>query len=150
LFYLFYQKLPNRIYVDTAEKSDFACIKEVKDKHHVTLMMCTACDGSKVPLTVICCNPAKPTCCLLAENHKPPHSHTRIRGGAMLGLIIKLLLGGSRQMYFSPIISPQRRTSFDMSKILLTFITFEMWFYHNLLLFITIMLSVDQNECNIC
>jgi hypothetical protein len=27
---------------------------------------------------------------------------------------------------------PQRRTTFDMLKIFLTFITFEWWFYHNL------------------
>ena len=50
---LYYQKLPNRMYVDKDTKHTHAGVKQMKDKTRVTLMVCTAADGSKVPLAVV-------------------------------------------------------------------------------------------------
>ena len=47
---LYHQKLPSWIYIDKANKKDLASVKRMKDKTHVTLMVCTAADGMKVPL----------------------------------------------------------------------------------------------------
>ena len=50
---LFYQKLPNRIYVDKDRKKDYAGAKQMKDKTRITLMVCTSAHGEKVPLTLV-------------------------------------------------------------------------------------------------
>ena len=51
---LFYQKLPNRIYVDKSKKNDYAAgAKQMKDKTRITLMVGTVADGTKVPLSIV-------------------------------------------------------------------------------------------------
>lgn len=50
---LFYQKLPNRIYVDKDLKKDCAGAKQMKDKTRITLMVCTSAHGEKVPLSLV-------------------------------------------------------------------------------------------------
>ena len=50
---LFYQKMPTRIYVSEENKKSYAGTKQMKDKTRVTLMVCTAADGTKVPLAMI-------------------------------------------------------------------------------------------------
>jgi hypothetical protein len=72
---LFYQKLPNRMYVDKGNKKDYAGAKQMKDRTRITLMICTAADGSKVPLMVVG-KAKKPTCFRLCENETPPIAYT--------------------------------------------------------------------------
>jgi Tc5 transposase DNA-binding domain/DDE superfamily endonuclease len=72
---LFYQKLPNRIYVEKSQKTGFAGAKQMKDKTRITLMVCTAADGSKVPLSIVG-KPMKPQCFRLCENETPPMAYT--------------------------------------------------------------------------
>jgi DDE superfamily endonuclease/Tc5 transposase DNA-binding domain len=72
---LFYQKLPNRIYIDKANKKDYAGAKQMKDKTRITLMVCTAADGSKVPLSVVG-RSKNPVCFRACENNKPPLPYT--------------------------------------------------------------------------
>jgi DDE superfamily endonuclease/Tc5 transposase DNA-binding domain len=72
---LFYQKLPNKIYVDKDNKKSYAGAKQMKDKTRVTLMVCTAANGSKVPLAVVGAA-KKPLCFNLLENGKPPLAYT--------------------------------------------------------------------------
>jgi hypothetical protein len=50
---LYYNKLPNRIYVTKAERSSYAGVKQMKSKDRVTIMVCIAADGSKIPLSII-------------------------------------------------------------------------------------------------
>ena len=50
---LCYQKLPNSIHVDKAEKSSFRGAKRMKDKNGVTLMVCTSADGQKCPVAMV-------------------------------------------------------------------------------------------------
>jgi DDE superfamily endonuclease len=47
----------------------------MKDKNRITVMICTAANGSKVPLAVIG-KAAKPTCFRLCENEEPPIAYT--------------------------------------------------------------------------
>jgi hypothetical protein len=70
----FYQKLPNRLYVDKANKRDYAGAKQMKDKNRITVMVCTAANGSKVPLFVVG-KYKNPTCFRLCENDKPPMAY---------------------------------------------------------------------------
>ena len=72
---LFYQKLPNRIYVDKAQKKNYKGTKQMKDKSRITVMVCTAADGSKSPLSIVG-KAKKPTCFTLCENDKPPMAYT--------------------------------------------------------------------------
>ena len=72
---LFYQKLPNRIYVEKARAKDFKGTKQMKDKSRITLMVGTAADGSKIPMSIVG-KPKKPTCFSLCENEKPPLAYT--------------------------------------------------------------------------
>ena len=50
---LYHQKLPSWIYIDKTSKKDLASVKRMKDKTHVTLMVCTAADGMEVSLSPI-------------------------------------------------------------------------------------------------
>jgi hypothetical protein len=70
---LFCQKLPNRICVDKADKKDHAGVKQMKDKTRITIMVCTASNGRKVPLSVIG-EPKKPVCFSLLLGGRPPLS----------------------------------------------------------------------------
>ena len=45
---LFYQKLPNKLYVNKDKKNNYSGAKQMKDKTRITLMVCTAADGKKV------------------------------------------------------------------------------------------------------
>ncbi len=49
---LYFTKLPNRLYVKKAERKKFAGTKQMKAKERVTLMVCTAADGTKCPLAI--------------------------------------------------------------------------------------------------
>jgi hypothetical protein len=68
---LFYQKLPNHIYVDKQKKRDYFGAKEMKDKNRLTVMIASAADGSKVPLSIVG-KPKNPKCFELCENPKKP------------------------------------------------------------------------------
>lgn len=50
---LYYTKLPNCMYVNKADQNNFAGTKQMKLKERVTLMVCTAADGSKCPLAMV-------------------------------------------------------------------------------------------------
>ena len=69
---LYYQKLPNRVYVDKDAKKTYAGVKQMKDKTRVTLMVCTSADGTKLPLLIV--GKAKTPACF------------RLRGGRDLPL----------------------------------------------------------------
>ena len=73
---LYYQNLPNRMYVDKDTKHTHAGVKQMKDKTRVTLMVCTAVDGSKVLLAVVG-KPKKPMCFRVqTRNGHPPIPYT--------------------------------------------------------------------------
>ena len=72
---LYYQKLPNRMYVDKDTKSTYVGIKKMKDKTRFILMVCTATDGIKVPLSVIG-KPKKPECFRLLRGNNTPLPYT--------------------------------------------------------------------------
>jgi DDE superfamily endonuclease len=72
---LYYQKLPNTLYVDQKNRKNYQGAKQMKDKNRITLMLCTAANGMKVPLAVV--GKAKmPVCFSLCENSKPPIAYT--------------------------------------------------------------------------
>lgn len=50
---LFYQKLPNALYVQKNNKKFFKGTKQMKDKTRVTTMICTAADGTRVPIAIL-------------------------------------------------------------------------------------------------
>ena len=50
---IFYQKLPNSLYVQKKNKSNFKGTKKMKDKTRATAMVCTAADGFKLPIALI-------------------------------------------------------------------------------------------------
>lgn len=67
---LYYQKLPNWMYVDKDAKKTYAGVKQMKDKTRITLMVRTAADGSKVPLSIV--NKPKNMCFRMQRGSKPP------------------------------------------------------------------------------
>jgi DDE superfamily endonuclease len=71
-FGLFYQKLPNRMYVDSRQRKTVAGCKQMKDKSRITVMLCTAADESKVPLAVVG-KAKKPSCFSLGDPPLPYH-----------------------------------------------------------------------------
>ena len=50
---LFYNKLPNKVFVSMENAKDFHGCKAMRSKDRVTIMLCTAADGSKVPLSIV-------------------------------------------------------------------------------------------------
>lgn len=50
---LFYQKLPNTLYVDKNRKKEYSGAKQMKDKNRITLMVCTSASGAKCPLSIV-------------------------------------------------------------------------------------------------
>ena len=68
---LFHNKMPNRLYVNESEQKTTKGVKQMKSKDRVTLMICTAADGTKVPLSIIG-KANKPECFRLCENDKVP------------------------------------------------------------------------------
>ena len=76
---MFYQKLPNSIYVQKKNKKNFKGTKQMTDKTRVTLMICTAADGFKVPIALIG-KSKKPTCFELIQPGKRtplPYKHQK-------------------------------------------------------------------------
>ena len=67
---LYHQKLPDRMYVKKDEKKNYAGAKQMKDKTRITLMVCTAASGRKVPLSIIG-KPKNPRC--FNDVQKPMH-----------------------------------------------------------------------------
>jgi len=49
----YYTKLPNRVYVSKANRNDTKGCKQMKSKDRITVMVCIAASGSKVPLAVV-------------------------------------------------------------------------------------------------
>ena len=49
---IFYQKLPNVLYVDKSKEKEFKGTKQMKDKTRVTMMVCTSASGSRLPLAL--------------------------------------------------------------------------------------------------
>ena len=47
---LYYQQLPNRVYVDESNKNDYAGVKKTKDKTRCTLMVVTSASEKKCHL----------------------------------------------------------------------------------------------------
>jgi hypothetical protein len=76
---LFYQKLPNALFVQTtmeATKQHYEGAKAMKDTNSITLMLCTSAAGRKVPLA-IAGRERKPECFqLTADGKTPPISYT--------------------------------------------------------------------------
>ena len=72
---LYYQKLPNRVYVDKAAKKTYAGVKQMKDKTRVTLMVCTSADGTKLPLSLVG-KSKKPECFRMLNGRDPPLPYT--------------------------------------------------------------------------
>ena len=72
---LFYQKLPNTMYVDATERTTARGVKQMRDKTRVTLMVCTSAVGEKVPLHIVG-KSKKPACFRLLPNGKPPLFYT--------------------------------------------------------------------------
>ena len=70
---LYYQKLPNRIYLNKDYKKDCKGAKQMKDKTMITLMVCTAASGWKVPLAMI--GKAKTPKCFTHLPRKVPPMH---------------------------------------------------------------------------
>ena len=50
---LFYRQLPNRMFVDEDKVKSTRGVKQMKDKDRVTLMMCIAANGEKLPLAMV-------------------------------------------------------------------------------------------------
>ena len=50
---LFFQKLPNSLYVEKCRAKDYAGVKQMKDKTRITMMVCTAADGTRQPVAVV-------------------------------------------------------------------------------------------------
>jgi hypothetical protein len=70
---LYYTKLPNRMYVNKADRKDFAGCKQMKAKERITLMILVALNGAKGPLFVV--GKAKKPVCFkheLGKDGKPP------------------------------------------------------------------------------
>ena len=69
---LYYQKLPrNWIYVDAARKNDYSGMEhQMKDYTQITMMVCSASDGTKIPLSVI--GRPKKLVASLMDDGKPP------------------------------------------------------------------------------
>ena len=68
---LYFKKLPNRIYVDATQKKSIRGVKRMKDKHRLTVMVCTSAAGAKVPLAIVG-KPKKPRCFRLSPDGKIP------------------------------------------------------------------------------
>ena len=71
---LYYQKLPNRMYVDADKKKSYAGAKQMKDKTRITLMVATSASGTKVPMAMIG-KPKSPICFTLCDNKRPPMAY---------------------------------------------------------------------------
>ncbi|MGH7955140.1 MAG: hypothetical protein ACREOZ_04185 [Gloeomargaritales cyanobacterium] len=73
---LYFNKLPNRIYINKSQKNNFRGVKQMKSKDRVTLMICTSADGEKAPLFMVG-KSANPTCFkYLSRDGRPPMAYT--------------------------------------------------------------------------
>jgi hypothetical protein len=69
---LFFNKLPNRIYVDKAS-NDYDGVKQMKSKDQLTLMVAISAGGEKIPLLMV--GKAKSPECFRLCDGKPPVSY---------------------------------------------------------------------------
>jgi len=69
---LYYQKLPNTMYVDIEAKKEARGCKQMKDKTRITLMICTAANGDKLPIAVV----GKSACPKCFKNKDVPLPYT--------------------------------------------------------------------------
>ena len=67
---LFYQKLPNSTYVKKSKTKDIKGTKGMKDKTRLTMMICTAASGSRLPIAIVG-KPKKPKCFELKRGKLP-------------------------------------------------------------------------------
>jgi hypothetical protein len=68
---LFYNKMPNRMYIDKHRRKSTNGVKAMKSKDRITMMVCTSCNGKKAPISVIG-KANKPKCFQLCPNETPP------------------------------------------------------------------------------
>ena len=62
-------------FVDKDKKNDYAGAKQMKDKARITLMVCTAADGTKVPLAIVG-KSKNPKCFAHLPGKEPPMHYT--------------------------------------------------------------------------
>ena len=72
---LYYQKLPNWMYVNAKKKKSYAGVKQMKDKTQIIVMVCTAASNYKCPLAVVG-KSKRPQCFSLSPNGIPPIAYT--------------------------------------------------------------------------
>ena len=68
------------LYVDKGLKKKPGGSKQMKSKERITLMVCTAASGEKVPLAMVG-KAKKPECFKLCKDHKPPMAYTHSSKG---------------------------------------------------------------------
>ena len=73
---IYYNKLPNCVYGDEANKKDCAGVKQMKDKTLIALMVGTSAIGEKVPPDVVG-EPKNPGCFKLMYGASPPHPYQK-------------------------------------------------------------------------
>ena len=96
---LFYQKLPNRLYIEKEKKKQYAGAKQMKDKTRVTLMVGTAADGRKMPMAMIGTS-KQPVCfdrqCIMPIKRKHGSTERSRIGGStrclFLGISLNLVI----------------------------------------------------------
>ena len=50
---IYYQKLPNSVYVDEVNKNYYDSVRQMKDETHITLVVGTSSSGGKLPLAIV-------------------------------------------------------------------------------------------------
>jgi len=83
---LFFNKLPNRVYIKKTKDSSFRGVKAMKDKDRITLMVCTSASGEKVPMFIV--GKSKTPKCFL--NNKPPIEYTNQKAAWFNQSIMKI------------------------------------------------------------
>ena len=68
---LYYQNLPNRVYINEANKKGYYGVKLIKYKTRITFMVGTSASGKKVPLAVVG-KPKNPECFKLMDGARSP------------------------------------------------------------------------------
>lgn len=72
---LYYRKIPNRLYVKHSRKKEYAGVKQMNEKHRVIIVILTAADGTKGPLSIVG-KYKRPNCFRLTEDRKQPMHYT--------------------------------------------------------------------------
>ena len=50
---MYYQNLPNNLYIDIEDEKNTRVCNHMKEKTRVTLMICTAANGDKTPIAIV-------------------------------------------------------------------------------------------------